>query len=436
MAQSSNSADGLLAAAQEAAARDGVRGALARYLEAVDALASANRNAEAGAVLAELLTAKTKKKGLFFGKREESPLGKERPAIAKRYADLVRGEPVSETSLDVLGQLALEFPDDVDVRHSNAAALRLAGYLLDSLDEYKHCAQARPDDTDILVALCDLSVQLGRAEEAASMAQTALAKAIAAHNDAVIARLALRLLDYAPDSFETTFEAFATLDGESLARNAESFEAAVAAFRRTVIADTVRRDALVARISAAYVKLLSRDRSNQQWWQSLVAIDPTAADGVRKLLDGVPSTAKPPEIRPVTPPEPAASAPPAPTIVPEPAAPEAAAPVQRSAAAGGLAAFAKRKAMELFANSEYAAASSQLERVVRMSPDVESLEMLLECYLALDRHDQAARVGVQLAEAELAAGNKPGAIARLTTLSKKIADPTVEQRRVDLMRNA
>ena len=104
-------------------------------------------------------------------------------------------------------------------------------------------------------------------------------------------------------------------------------------------------------------------------------------------------------------------------------------------AAGGLSAFAKRKALELFANSEYEAACTQLERVVKMSPDVEALEMLLECYLALERLDDAAHVGVQLADAELAAGNRPGAIATLTTLSKKVADPTVEQRRVELMQN-
>ena len=91
--------------------------------------------------------------------------------------------------------------------------------------------------------------------------------------------------------------------------------------------------------------------------------------------------------------------------------------------------------MELFANSEYEAASVQLQRVVKMSPDVEALEMLLECYLVLDRHDEAAQIGVQLADAELAAGNRPGAIATLTTLSKKIANPTVEQRRVELMQN-
>jgi hypothetical protein len=91
--------------------------------------------------------------------------------------------------------------------------------------------------------------------------------------------------------------------------------------------------------------------------------------------------------------------------------------------------------LELFANSEYEAASRELERVVRLSPDVEALEMLLECYLVLERHGEAARVGVQLADAELAAGNRPGAIARLTTLSKKLVDPTVEQRRVELMQN-
>jgi hypothetical protein len=99
-----------------------------------------------------------------------------------------------------------------------------------------------------------------------------------------------------------------------------------------------------------------------------------------------------------------------------------------------LASFTKRKALDLFASGEFEAASRQLARVISMSPDRDALEMLMECYLALDRHDEAARIGVRIADEDVAAGNRPAAIATLTSLSKKIADPTVEQRRVELMK--
>jgi hypothetical protein len=150
------------------------------------------------------------------------------------------------------------------------------------------------------------------------------------------------------------------------------------------------------------------------------------------VVDSAPSQA--PVVDSVPSPEPAAApvnnSPDAPSAAPPPAA----AP-KIPAAAGGLSAFAKRKALELFANSEYEAAVGQLVRVVKMSPDVEALEMLLECYLVLEKHDDAVRIGVQLADAEIAAGDRSGAIATLTTLSKKIANPTLEQRRVDLLQN-
>jgi Flp pilus assembly protein TadD len=337
MAPSSNKvADGLLASARDSAVHDGLRLAVPQYFEAVDALIAEDRKPDAAVVLAELLAAKEKKRGFLFMKRNENPLGEARPDVARKYSSLTRGSNPTEESLDVLNQLALEYPDDAEIRIANAEALRRAGYLLDALDEFKYCRTLSPDDREIDGQLNELNAQLGRADKAAA----------------------------APAPVET-------------APPVEPVKSAP--------------------VPAALVK--------SEPVPSVSAAPPPPA----------PAAAERVEV-------------PVPTV-------DSAPPVRRSPTAGGLSAFAKRKAMELFANSEYAAAASQLERVVKMSPDVESLEMLLECYLELDRHSEAARVGVQLADAEVAAGNRPGAIATLTTLSKKIADPTVEQRRVDLMKN-
>ena len=320
-------ADGLLASAHDSAVHDGLRIAAPKYLEAVDALVAEGRSLEASSVLAELLAAKEKRRGFFLIKRKDNPLGDSRPAVARRYAELTRGTNPTEQSLDVLNQIALEYPDEPAVRIANAEALYKAGYLLDAFDEFKYCRTIAPDDASVAEQMAEIDVKLGRGAKAAPP----------------------------------------------------------------------------------------------------VADAPSAA-AEAPVVDAVPVAAAPPE--PVVEPTPVAAE----TPVAEPTAVAEATPARRSPTAGGLSAFAKRKAMELFAASEYAAAAAQLERVVKMTPDVESLEMLLECHLALERHAEAARVGVQLADAELAAGNRPGAIATLTTLSKKIADPTVEQRRVDLLK--
>jgi tetratricopeptide (TPR) repeat protein len=421
---SSNTAEGLLSSARDRAARDGLRAAVPAYLEAADALVDAGKKDDAAGLLAELLASKEKKKALFFTREVANPLGAQRIDVARRYAEIVLGDTPSEASLDSIGQLALQFPDDVGILRSNAEALRLAGYLLDSLDEYKRCVSLAPNDVDLVVRLCDLYAQLGRADEAAGRAASGVDSFASHGDDAAVALLAVRMLQYVPEGFEQPFDAFASLSAEALARNKASFDETVAAFERSSIADPARRRPIVSRISACYAKLLARDRDNQALWKELSDVDPAASVEVRGLLEPrapAPAPAPPLADGAATVAQPLVEAPPA--------------PPRKPAAAGGLSAFAKRKAMELFANSQYEAASAQLERVVKMSPDVESLEMLLECYLALEQHDKAARIGVALADAELADGNRPGAIATLTTLSQKIADPAIEQRRVELMQN-
>jgi tetratricopeptide (TPR) repeat protein len=406
-------ADDLLASAHDSAVHDGVRLAAGRYIEAVDALVLEQRSDEAMNVLAELLAAREKKRGFFLGKREQSPLGDQRQAVAKKYAQLALGAAPTENSLDILNQLAVEFPDAFEMRVANANALRQAGYLLDALDEYRYARSLHGADVDLDVTLGELFCQLGRPDEAVTHAKDAIAQSLRSGNESAAADLAVRMLSFAPDAFEESIDAFASMSAPSLLKVRPQAEAVAAIFQRGDVKDASRRSALATRLEQLRERLEGK----------LVPPGPPQAQATKpKPVAQAEAVAQP--AAPATAPMPA----------PEPE-PALTAPPKRPAAAGGLSAFAKRKALELFANSEYEAAIGQLERVVRMSPDVEALEMLLECYLVLDRHSEAARVGVLLADAEVAAGNRPGAIAALTSLSKKIADPAVEQRRVELMQN-
>ena len=393
MARSNNkAADELLTSAREAAARDGLRLSVPQFFAAVDAFVSEGRPQDGQGVLADMLSAKEKVRGFFLGKREQSALGKERGNVANRFARIAFGLAPTEQSLDLLNQLALEFTDDFDIRIANAEALRQAGYLLDSLDEYQTCKSMRGDASGVDLKLADVYAQLGRFDESA--------------------------------------DALSAVEVDDLARRRAVFDGIVAAFTASDSTDNSARKITADKLAGSFEGLIRRDPSDASLWTSLSEMDPSAADEVRARLNGTPT------------PAPREGAPAAPATaarldLPPPAIADGAAPVPQAPprpSVSALASFTKRKALDLFASGEFEAASRQLARVISMSPDRDALEMLMECYLALDRHDEAARIGVRIADEDVAAGNRPAAIATLTSLSKKIADPTVEQRRVELMK--
>lgn len=386
----SKSSDELLESARESAARQGLRSSVPEFFDAVDALVSESRVPDAQAVLAEMLAAKEKVRGFFLGKREQSALGNQRAAVANKYARVAFGAAPTEQSLDVLNQAALEFADDFDIRIANADALRHAGYLLDSLDEFQTCKSMRGGGTGLDLKLADVYAQLGRFDESA--------------------------------------DALLSVDADDLARRRTVFDGIVAAFTASDSTDNSVRKMTASKFAGSFEKLLARDPSDAALWKALSEMDPSLADDVRAQRSGTLIQATPESVveKNVTPePQPVAAA-------SNGVAADNSVAAKRTSVSG-LASFTKRKALDLFSSGEFEAASRQLERVVSMSPDRDALEMLLECYLALERHDDAARIGVRIADADVAAGNRPAAIATLTSLSKKIADPTVEQRRVELM---
>src|SRR4029077_4745575 len=141
-------ADQLLNAANDAAAKDGLRVSVHAYMDAVDALVTEKRIAQAQTVMIDLLKAQEKKKGLF-GRTDKNPLGPERVIVGLKFAVISHIAPPTEEALDQLGYLALDFPDETAIRRANADALRQAGYAADAIDEYRYCATASPDDADV-----------------------------------------------------------------------------------------------------------------------------------------------------------------------------------------------------------------------------------------------------------------------------------------------
>ncbi|HYK54343.1 MAG TPA: hypothetical protein VEV38_12540, partial [Candidatus Eremiobacteraceae bacterium] len=331
MARSNNrAADDLLTSAREAAAQDGLRLSVPQFFEAIDALISEGRSQDAQEILVEMLSAKEKVRGFFLGKREQSALGKERPGVANRYARVVFGSTPSEQSLDTLNQLALEFTDDFDIRIANAEALRQAGYLLDSLDEFQTCKSMRGDGSGVDFKLADVYAQLGRFDESA--------------------------------------DALLSVDVDDLARRRTVFDGIVAAFTASDSTDNAARKTTADKLADSFEKLLKRDSSDASLWKALGEMDPSAADAVRARLNGQPARPQ----RNITPVDNGSSqAPPAaasaerqaevPAAAPEP-------PAAKRSSVAGLASFTKRKALDLFASGEFEAASRQLERVISMSP--------------------------------------------------------------------
>jgi len=151
--------------ARDTAAQHGLRAAVPHYLEAAQALVDARRAEEAVDLLGELLTAQERKKGLF-AKVEKNPLGPARAQAALKFAEISRQSVPTEDVLELLQEIALEFPDEPAIRRSNADALYSAGYIADASEEYRYCLHLNPEDGQILTRLTEAYAEMGRNDHA------------------------------------------------------------------------------------------------------------------------------------------------------------------------------------------------------------------------------------------------------------------------------
>jgi tetratricopeptide (TPR) repeat protein len=119
-------------------------------------------------------------------------------------------------------------------------------------------------------------------------------------------------------------------------------------------------------------------------------------------------------------------------VRPEPAI-AAEAPRKSPGAPNALVAYTRRKAKELFDAGDLAGASMCYERLLRGGSDIESLEGALDCYIGLERTQDAARVAVELVNAKADEGDLEGALTTIDRISEISDDANFASRRMELL---
>jgi tetratricopeptide (TPR) repeat protein len=468
------SAERLLTAAQELAARDGLRAAVLAYMEAVDALVAEKRVAQAQSVMIDLLKAQEKKKGLF-GRTDKNPLGSERVTVGLKFAAIAQGGAPTEDALDQLGYLAQDFPDELTIRRANADALRQSGYAADAIDEYRYCAGTTPDDADVNQYIADLYVGIGRPDDAAGYLVRALRLYGKRGEFSKLAEHAESLIELSPASLGDLIDLLSPAPGASLVGHLNLLDELAHRVLHAGILDPAQRAKAREQLQALYERLVLADRGNEGAARGLemlksdeAAVDRRRPDAGRAAApqaapqpapQAAPVAPRRPEPAQVRAPAPSPMAQPAPVVTPQiaekvpepvvaaaiqapshieavkkPAEPVSAPPARRlPAASNALAAFTRRKAKELFDAGDLAGAVMSYERLLRSGSDVDSLEGALNCYIALGRAQDASRIAVELIDVKAEDGDLDGALATIDRVSALSDDANFSGRRRDLL---
>ncbi|HEY7981458.1 MAG TPA: hypothetical protein VID19_08215 [Candidatus Eremiobacteraceae bacterium] len=455
------SADRLLTTAQELSARDGLRAAVLAYMEAVDALVAEKRIAQAQTVMIDLLKAQEKKKGLF-GRTDKNPLGSERVTVGLKFAEIAPKGAPTEDALDQLGYLAQDFPDELTIRRANADALRLSGYAADAIDEYRYCAGAVPDDAGVNQHISDLYVGIGRPDDAAGYLLRAL-RLYGKHGEfAQLAVHAESLIELRPASLGDLIDLLSPAPGEALVGHLNLLDELTHRVTHAGILDSAQKAKAREQLQALYERLILADRSDEGAVRGLETLNADAAPVERRRSETSAATevAQTEQRRVQTPPVPAPEPAPAPKVVeqsrpvvdkvsqpateavvaavpdlaailPEPSMASVA--PRKSSAPNALAAYTRRKAKELYDAGDLAGASMCYERLLRGGSDIESLEGALDCYIGLERTQDAARVAVELVNAKADDGDLEGALTTIDRISAISDDANFAQQRMELL---
>jgi tetratricopeptide (TPR) repeat protein len=148
-----------------------------------------------------------------------------------------------------------------------------------------------------------------------------------------------------------------------------------------------------------------------------------------------PAAPQPATAQPVAPPAAPPLAAPQP-VAAQPAAPAQTAPAPTAAPASApsraLYAFALRKAQEQFDAGHFEEAAQACDRLLKRGEIAEVLQLLVRCYIKLDRKPEAVVAGLRFAEAA-AAEDSTKALESLTELIKQLPDPALILRRSQLL---
>jgi tetratricopeptide (TPR) repeat protein len=474
--QSSNK----LSRAQEVAALKGLRAAVPAYVEATDAMAAERRSDAAVAVLAEVLNARERKRGLF-GSKDVNPLGPDRVVIGKQFAKLTRQAAINDSILELLGALSTENPDDPVIRLANAEGLYRGAYMADAIDEYRYCEKLIPDDGAIQARLGELYAIMSRNAEAVDYLRRGIGELMQSQHFDDVPGFAQKLLETSPQAASDVQRWLESFPDSAFSRERDRIARVIEAAREAGL-DDGRWGAIEKRLASLPPReevpeegpvqahepepeppiaeppvttaveeeaqpeavWAAPQASSSSAWDDVENVEPASDDEIRILFGGGAAAVE--EAEPV---KPAAASngvasKPKETARPAPAAasytPSVSIGSSQPTAAGGLppglAAFTRRKGDSAFGAGDFAAAASSYERLIKAGFDPEIAAPLLECYLGLERFDEASALSLQLADHQAEAGQLEKAVATLALVLEHRRDPAVEQRHSELAASA
>ncbi len=475
-----------LAKAQEVAALKGLRAAVPLYVEATDAMANERRWDAAVLILAEVLNTREKKRGLF-GSKEVNPLGADRAVLGKQFAKLTRQAQVNDSILELLSALATENPDDPVIRLANAEGLYRGSYMADAIDEYRYCEKLIPDDGAIQARLGELYAIMSRNSEAVDYLRRGIGELMQAQHFESVPVFAQKLLEVSPQSASDVLRWLESFSDDAFSQKRDQIARVVETARDAGLDDArwagIERRLSVLPASDSVAKAAAEqpvasqaetpveefaDESEQQaseqpdeaaqepseaapsWaghpseieassaWDDVSNVEPASDDEIR-ILFGSAASEEPEGVVSQSASNGAQSST---RDTARPAAPQGYTPsvsigsTQPTTAGGlppGLAAFTRRKGDTAFNAGDFASAASSYERLIKAGFDPDVATPLLECYLGLERFDDAAALGLQLADRQADAGELEQAVSTLALILEHTTDPAVEQRHSELL---
>lgn len=424
-------ADNAWAQAQATAHRDGAQGAASLYLQAAHAYVAEGRAPIALSVLVEVLFPKEKKRGLFRRKETDS-LGPERARLATTFAEIARQVPASESTLEMLGQLAIDMPDAPVVRLANAEKLRESGYLVDAAEEFRYYSHLAPDDGAALASLSQLYATLERPEQGLEYLRSAV-DAFARTGDVdAAARSVLSYLDIEPAAVAEIPNVLFFLDVDQEA-HAAALTGLALWLRARKMPSAREREAVTKMLGAVdqRIRELGGAKATPAWsLQNEVAVSRpttharTEATSVRPEQHVTSEAPAPAQEERQSPPSDRDHA--------VKAAVKASESRKPPAAAAALTSFTRRKARQLFDAGDIAGAAECYERLAKMDGNVEDMRALVRCYAALNRTPDAVAHGIRIADQQAGAGDLQAAFDTLTWLLTVAPDADVMSRRAEL----
>jgi tetratricopeptide (TPR) repeat protein len=469
-----------VARAQEVAALKGLRAAVPLYVDATDALAAESRWEAAVSILAEVLNTREKKRSLF-GSKEVNPLGPDRAVIGKQFAKLSRHAEMSDSILELLGSLATENPDDPVIRLANAEGLYRGAYMADAIDEYRYCEKLIPDDGAIQARLGELYAIMSRNAEAVDYLRRGIGELMQARHFDDVPAFAKKLLEVSPqaapdvlrwlESFpEDAFSAHrgditnvvdrareAGLDDARWANIEERLALLPTREKITRVAEPTETEPQVIAEYAAPSEEAAEPAAQEEAevsveagppvaepvhasssaWDDVSNVEPASDDEIRILFGAPAETAEARQSQPTSSNGLPAGGKQAVSASSSGYTSSVSIGSTQPTAAGGLppglAAFTRRKGDSAYAAGDFGGAAASYERLMKAVFDRDVATNLVECYLGLERFEDAVALGLRLADNYAEAGELDKALSMLAMIMEHTSNPAVEQRHSELL---